>query len=331
MSAFFVQHPKETDLALFAGGELGPFARWRIERHLETCPECKQTVADFFHLSEELSPWPTFQKSTGRRWRVTSRRVWPWKSRSQPLHRQPSGPMDLATRRGRGLCALVAVVAFQLRPHAEKANSMVAEQVIAEKVAVAKEYASDKAPQAGAGAFEQFAETEQDAEVSQAAQMRALAEPAAPAPAAVANEAVANEAKKEAPVELAFADRQEARLDERLSTDAAAPPPPSQPAPAIAQSVSVAANRPGAQPGKGRPRLDLREWRLPLARSAAPARVRWAFSGMIGEARSSAALFTIEPLPAAGDDPRVGGDGWISVRAVSADGAMTITEVYDPQ
>ena len=37
MSAFFLQHPKETDLALFAGGELGPFARWRIERHIETC------------------------------------------------------------------------------------------------------------------------------------------------------------------------------------------------------------------------------------------------------------------------------------------------------
>ena len=43
------------------------------------------------------------------------------------------------------------------------------------------------------------------------------------------------------------------------------------------------------------------------------------------------AVLTAHARSAAGDDPRVGGDGWISVRAVSADGAMTITEVYDPQ
>ncbi|MEZ5396407.1 MAG: hypothetical protein R2724_26895 [Bryobacterales bacterium] len=104
---------------------------------------------------------------------------------------------------------------------------------------------------------------------------------------------------------------------------------PSQPAPAIAQSVSVAANRPGAQP-KAKADPDLISASGAAARAKPPGACD-GFSGMIGEARSSAALFTIEPLPAAGDDPRVGGDGWISVRAVSADGAMTITEVYDPQ
>jgi hypothetical protein len=41
--------------------------------------------------------------------------------------------------------------------------------------------------------------------------------------------------------------------------------------------------------------------------------------------------FTVEPLPAAGEDRLVGADGWISVRAISADGAMTITDVYEPQ
>ena len=50
MSLLFVGHPKETDLALFAGGELGPIARWRIERHLHGCDWCRDTVADFFHL-----------------------------------------------------------------------------------------------------------------------------------------------------------------------------------------------------------------------------------------------------------------------------------------
>ena len=56
MSAFFLNHPGEKDLALFAGGELGPLSRWRIERHLERCTACAETVADFFHLQDEISP-----------------------------------------------------------------------------------------------------------------------------------------------------------------------------------------------------------------------------------------------------------------------------------
>ena len=62
MSLFYVGHPKETDLALFAGGELGPLARWRIERHLQSCEACQTDVADFFHLQgdlEELSELPS--------------------------------------------------------------------------------------------------------------------------------------------------------------------------------------------------------------------------------------------------------------------------------
>jgi len=56
VSAFFQKHPSERDLALFAGGESGPFARWRVERHLESCPRCKEEVAGFFRLQQELSP-----------------------------------------------------------------------------------------------------------------------------------------------------------------------------------------------------------------------------------------------------------------------------------
>ena len=55
MSAFFLQHPKETDLALFAGGESGPFARWRIERHVESCRQCQEVAADFFRLPDQLN------------------------------------------------------------------------------------------------------------------------------------------------------------------------------------------------------------------------------------------------------------------------------------
>ena len=54
MSLLFIGHPKETDLALFAGGELGPLARWRIERHLQHCAGCQDAVADFFHLQSEV-------------------------------------------------------------------------------------------------------------------------------------------------------------------------------------------------------------------------------------------------------------------------------------
>jgi hypothetical protein len=54
MSLLFIAHPKETDLALFAGGELGPLSRWRIEQHLQQCAGCQEAVADFFHLQSEV-------------------------------------------------------------------------------------------------------------------------------------------------------------------------------------------------------------------------------------------------------------------------------------
>ena len=54
MSLFYIGHPKETDLALFAGGESGPLTRWRIERHLQSCEDCQTDVADFFHLQDDL-------------------------------------------------------------------------------------------------------------------------------------------------------------------------------------------------------------------------------------------------------------------------------------
>ncbi len=47
-------HPCETSLALYAGGELGLFARWRVGRHLDACPECRRLAAQFQAAREEL-------------------------------------------------------------------------------------------------------------------------------------------------------------------------------------------------------------------------------------------------------------------------------------
>ena len=54
MSTLFLRHPGETDLALFAGGELGPVARWRIEGHLDRCDHCRQAVGEFFELRSRV-------------------------------------------------------------------------------------------------------------------------------------------------------------------------------------------------------------------------------------------------------------------------------------
>ena len=71
MSAFFLSHPSEADLALFAGGELGPLSRWRIERHIESCERCHAVVSEFFRLQGDLNElgeapeldWVAFRQS----------------------------------------------------------------------------------------------------------------------------------------------------------------------------------------------------------------------------------------------------------------------------
>jgi len=45
-------HPNEETLALHAGGDLGVFARWRMERHLSRCERCQEEVAAFSALRE---------------------------------------------------------------------------------------------------------------------------------------------------------------------------------------------------------------------------------------------------------------------------------------
>jgi len=42
-----MRHPSEATLALHAGGDLGWIARWRVERHLAQCDQCRQELAAF--------------------------------------------------------------------------------------------------------------------------------------------------------------------------------------------------------------------------------------------------------------------------------------------
>jgi hypothetical protein len=42
-----MKHPNQAALALYAGGDLGFFARWRVERHLAKCEGCGEEAAAF--------------------------------------------------------------------------------------------------------------------------------------------------------------------------------------------------------------------------------------------------------------------------------------------
>jgi hypothetical protein len=42
-----MKHPNQAALALYAGGDLGFFARWRTDRHLAKCESCGEEVAAF--------------------------------------------------------------------------------------------------------------------------------------------------------------------------------------------------------------------------------------------------------------------------------------------
>jgi anti-sigma factor RsiW len=42
-----MKHPNQATLALHAGSDLPPFARWRTARHLAACDRCRAETADF--------------------------------------------------------------------------------------------------------------------------------------------------------------------------------------------------------------------------------------------------------------------------------------------
>jgi hypothetical protein len=49
-----MNHPNQVTLALHAGGDLGPIARWRTSRHLAHCDRCREEVAAFSGVREIL-------------------------------------------------------------------------------------------------------------------------------------------------------------------------------------------------------------------------------------------------------------------------------------
>ncbi len=48
-----MKHPDQASLALHAGGDLGWFARWRVERHVQQCDQCREEV-DAFAATREI-------------------------------------------------------------------------------------------------------------------------------------------------------------------------------------------------------------------------------------------------------------------------------------
>jgi hypothetical protein len=50
-----MNHPRENDLALLAGGEAGRFRRFLLERHVRTCADCRETIAGYQELRSGLA------------------------------------------------------------------------------------------------------------------------------------------------------------------------------------------------------------------------------------------------------------------------------------
>ncbi|HWC95157.1 MAG TPA: hypothetical protein VG456_00370 [Candidatus Sulfopaludibacter sp.] len=50
-----MRHPKQATLALHAGGDLGKFARWKLERHLAHCEACSGEVAAFEDMRHSMA------------------------------------------------------------------------------------------------------------------------------------------------------------------------------------------------------------------------------------------------------------------------------------
>ncbi|MGA2595289.1 MAG: hypothetical protein ABSH32_35800, partial [Bryobacteraceae bacterium] len=48
-------HPSQSVLALYAGKDLGWFARWRAQRHLAGCRQCRNEVETFASLRDDLA------------------------------------------------------------------------------------------------------------------------------------------------------------------------------------------------------------------------------------------------------------------------------------
>ena len=50
-----MNHPRENDLALLAGGDAGRIQRFLLDRHVRICADCQETIAEYRKLRAELA------------------------------------------------------------------------------------------------------------------------------------------------------------------------------------------------------------------------------------------------------------------------------------
>jgi len=50
-----MNHPREQDLALLAGGDAGPVRRFLLDRHVRNCADCRQSVGRYRQLRDGLA------------------------------------------------------------------------------------------------------------------------------------------------------------------------------------------------------------------------------------------------------------------------------------
>src|SRR5580658_7038084 len=50
-----MNHPRENDLALLAGGEAGRIRQFFLDRHVQTCADCQEKIAEYRDLRARLA------------------------------------------------------------------------------------------------------------------------------------------------------------------------------------------------------------------------------------------------------------------------------------
>ncbi len=342
MSAFFLHHPRETDLALFAGGELGPLSRWRIERHIEGCEQCEQVTADFFRLPDQISElgelpevdWNAMAEAIDGRLRAEA-------ATAAPTPKRGYGPA--VWQLGAAAACLIAVVAvMRQQPTFEPAES-------AAPLTEIRQEAQRQAPALSPPA-EQFA----SAPLDEAREAEPPAQRIAKAKASTEQEQYRGVSPVAANSAAGFADRdaqiQDLRKNEKLTSDIAAPPPPASPgeraepaAPVTARAQVKTAptsalkrSAEGAAESAAAPQL---RSDMGLARRTAVAGGRAASAPMpaavfsLGDEADSAAMTPLRIQPPAGVQFEAvpGADGKITLRYFDPEtGVLTIVDVDTP-
>ena len=313
MSLFYLGHPKETDLALFAGGELGPLARWRIERHLQSCEACQTDVADFFHLQSDLEELGELPSSVD--WDAMALRIREAVAEADETQTEPAGGFfqkPLAWQLGLAtaavFCGFIVIQQFPMQVDEPELMTAVQEQDGLSSGAEAAIEAELPAAVGGSLAPAEALNEVRSVDQKRKSQSFADVDSLAPAPSQERSQAIGAEKKN---FELA------ARTEEALPGDrmSAAAPPPAAPKPARESArmasnlrensnARIGADRDALQGARGRTanatvsptrqkpaqRKDDAVMNIALAdRAAGPAALREEFDQPVGEKEESSA------------------------------------------